>query len=622
MSDVLQQLDDSWLESDDEDYLGEEGMLADTAMDPLDQAQAVVEESEHSSMEPTGISDTIPTCSPVGTSATQPHHQPQPPTTLPTPALTNQSTPTHDNLTTLPLATSTPTSSPPSTPTHPVQTATPSAQPFQPIDFTEQVGPTNPLSSDATPLQYFAEVFGEQSFDKIAEQTNLYAQQNPPGESYNWIPTCTSEIMLFLGMLLTMGVHRLPDVRDYWSQNPLLGVPCIAKCMSVLRFKALMRCLHLNDNTTAVRPGESGFDKLHKIRPLLDTVKRNSLTKYKPHRENSVDEAMVLFKGKSSFKQYIPNKPTKRGYKVWVRADAINGYCCDIDIYAGATQGATQFGLGASVVKTMVEPLYGQGYFVFYDNFFSSIQLAKDLLEEKIYTIATTRVNRRNWPQCLRALKEMEKTMSRGDSRTELVEGQIECVVWKDNRCVPFINTISPPGQEETVLRRLKDGSRQSVKCPTTVKLYNQFMGGVDMADARRKSYSCSRRSRRWWLRLFYFLVDLSVTNSYILAQESPLFPKMGLKEYILSLAEELLAKHNSRKRPGRILLDAPPSARFCERHFPSKCETPRSCRYCSNSSTGPGRKRTCFTCEECDPQNPIHLCPYPCFKLYHTKEK
>jgi hypothetical protein len=84
---------------------------------------------------------------------------------------------------------------------------------------------------------------------------------------------------------------------------------------------------------------------------------------------------MVLFKGKSSFKQYMPNKPTKRGYKVWVKADAINGYCCDIDIYAGATQGATQFGLGASVVKTMVEPLYGQGYFVFYGNFFSSIQL-------------------------------------------------------------------------------------------------------------------------------------------------------------------------------------------------------------------------------------------------------
>ena len=61
------------------------------------------------------------------------------------------------------------------------------------------------------------------------------------------------------------------------------------------------------------------------------------------------------------------------------------------------------------MVKTMVEPLYGQGYFVFYDNFFSNIQLAKDLLEEKIYTIATTRVNRRNWPQYLRALKEMEK---------------------------------------------------------------------------------------------------------------------------------------------------------------------------------------------------------------------
>ena len=82
MSDVLQQLDDSWLELDDEDYFGEEGMLADTAMDPLDQAQAVAEENKHSSMEPTGISDTIPTCSLQGTSTTQPHNQPQAPTAL------------------------------------------------------------------------------------------------------------------------------------------------------------------------------------------------------------------------------------------------------------------------------------------------------------------------------------------------------------------------------------------------------------------------------------------------------------------------------------------------------------------------------------------------------------
>ena len=418
-------------------------------------------------------------------------------------------------------------------------------------------------------------------------------------------------------MLLTMGIHKLPEVSDYWSKNPLLGVPSISQCMPILRFKSLLRCLHLNDNTKAARRGEDGYDKLHKIRPLLDTVRHNSLSMYRPHQQNSIDEAMVLFKGRIGFKQYMPNKPVKRGYKVWMRADATNGYCCDFDIYMGALDGSVEHGLGAAVVKRMVQPLYGKGYHVFYDNFFSSVKLAQDLLQDKVYTIGTTRINRKNWPNCLKAIKELQKTMSRGDSKSMVVqEGKVECLVWKDNRCVPFVNTISTPGQEETVQRRAKDGSRQSVKCPTSVKLYNQFMGGVDTSDARRKSYSCSRRSKRWWMRLFYFLVDISVVNSYIIAQESPFFPKMTSKEFILSIAEELMACYNSRKRPGPTS-DVSPSVRYCGRHFPSKSDKYRECKYCSSSSQ---RIRTCFCCEECSQTNPIHLCPHPYFGLYHTK--
>jgi hypothetical protein len=46
---------------------------------------------------------------------------------------------------------------------------------------------------------------------------------------------------------------------------------------------------------------------------------------YNPHREVSIDEAMIGFSGRLGFKQYVPLKPTKRGIKVWVRADPHNG---------------------------------------------------------------------------------------------------------------------------------------------------------------------------------------------------------------------------------------------------------------------------------------------------------
>ena len=34
----------------------------------------------------------------------------------------------------------------------------------------------------------------------------------------------------------------------------------------------------------------------------------------------------------------MPKKPVKRGLKVWVRADGVNGHVCDFDVYTGKTR--------------------------------------------------------------------------------------------------------------------------------------------------------------------------------------------------------------------------------------------------------------------------------------------
>jgi hypothetical protein len=44
---------------------------------------------------------------------------------------------------------------------------------------------------------------------------------------------------------------------------------------------------------------------------------------------------MIKYKGRSSMKQYMPNKPIKRGFKVWVRGDPRNGYVSQLDVYVG-----------------------------------------------------------------------------------------------------------------------------------------------------------------------------------------------------------------------------------------------------------------------------------------------
>ena len=64
--------------------------------------------------------------------------------------------------------------------------------------------------------------------------------------------------------------------------------------------------------------------------PIINHLKDRFKSVYYPHCEVSIDEAMIPFKGRSSMKQYLPMKPVKRGFKVWVMADATNGYMYDL----------------------------------------------------------------------------------------------------------------------------------------------------------------------------------------------------------------------------------------------------------------------------------------------------
>lgn len=66
---------------------------------------------------------------------------------------------------------------------------------------------------------------------------------------------------------------------------------------------------------------------------------------------------MIPFKGRSSMKQYLPMKPIKRGFKVWVLAEAKSGYISSFDVYTGKKKEHTEKCLGESVVKKLSQGL-------------------------------------------------------------------------------------------------------------------------------------------------------------------------------------------------------------------------------------------------------------------------
>ena len=156
----------------------------------------------------------------------------------------------------------------------------------------------------------------------------------------------------------------------------------------------------LVDNATIVPHGEPRYDCLARVRPVIAAIKDTFLSICHPHRDNTIDEAMIKIKGLSALKQFVPLKPTKRGFKVWVRADSVIGY---ISVYTGK-EGAPEKYLGEKVVKKLTRPVVGGNYHMYCDNYFTKVALFQDLLDDDICACGAFRRDRHGIPEALKKL--------------------------------------------------------------------------------------------------------------------------------------------------------------------------------------------------------------------------
>lgn len=58
--------------------------------------------------------------------------------------------------------------------------------------------------------------------------------------------------------------------------------------------------------------------------------------------------------------------------------------------------------------------------------------------------------------------------------------------------------------------------SSDDSKKPEMIIDYNQTKGGVDVADQMLETYSCQRKTNRWPLKFFEYMIDVSALNGFV----------------------------------------------------------------------------------------------------------
>ena len=388
------------------------------------------------------------------------------------------------------------------------------------------------------------------------------------------------------------------------------------------RYDELTRYFHLNDSTKNPPRGSPGHDKLHKIRPIIQNAKRQFRFHYEPHKTLSVDEGMIKFKGRNSFIQFMPNKPTKWGFKAWGLCDSESYYLLDFNIYTGKDSYFPDrtVPLGTRVVTELVRNYYGKNHHVYFDNFFTSVQLMEILLKEKTYACGTVRMNRRGLPHAFKTCTITET----GDSK-KMQRGRLTAISWCDSgRHVNVLTTANPIGDATYTRYGKKDEPMVSYPKPIAISQYTKNFNGVDKNNQLRQYYKIATKARKWWKYLFWFVLDVTAINAYLLYAEAPGGPRqkrMSRKDFHLAVAKGLINGYTSRKR--KVVIEtSSPVIKKPVRHQLTKIQTKRGKRNCVLCAKGAERTATgnkiqsSWECTRCG----VALCKDKgCFGEFHN---
>ncbi|XP_069680912.1 piggyBac transposable element-derived protein 4-like [Periplaneta americana] len=369
-------------------------------------------------------------------------------------------------------------------------------------------GPKSFSEGVTSEVDAFTKMISLEMIDEIVGYTNIYMQNERISAKYSRErdarETTRSEMMALMGLLYLIGVKKAnhTDVTELWAVDGS-GIEITRAVMGFKRFLFLLRCIHFDDKRT--RQERRVSDKLAAIRTILDQFVANCKNSYNVSDFVTVDEKLQAFRGRCSFLQYLPNKPTRYGIKIFVLADAITFFTNNVEVYCGK-QPPGPFEASVSpndIVERLVSHLEGSNRNVTMDNWYSSYALAVSLKKKGLTCIGALKKNKMEIPQ--------EFTPHRGRAVQSSMFGfqkdmTLVSYVPKRNKAVILLSTMHDDGTVD-----------EDTGKPHILLDYNSTKGAVDTIEQMCGRYSVARVTRRWPLVIFYSLLDIAGINAQII---------------------------------------------------------------------------------------------------------
>lgn len=483
------------------------------------------------------------------------------------------------------------------------------------------------LRPESTPLDCLKTILTDDVLNYLVVSINEYAEElcmkNTPARRRSifgeWVPINRYELLKFLAVIIAFGLDPRPCIRDYWSMEEIYYNEFYHKMFGRERFEHIYHTmLHCSDKSS---------ENKEKIEPFINMILENSNKVFYPFEDLAIDEMVIGFTGRWRYKQFNASKPKKYHIKTFGLVDSATGFVVNILTYFGKDSSYDpdvdpDGAMAVKVFQTLLKPV-GIGHHLYADRYYTTHQLVRYLLDRSCSYTGTLNLNRKNFPPEIKHLrmKHMEAKHFMNEDNT------IQVTAWKDKKAKKPCVIVST--NTNTRFTKTRKGKTK----PQVIHSYNNMMNGCDRVDQCVGYHSnTNRKTYKWWKKLFYWVLEISINNAFVLytlsrsEEDRGSRKKLSRKKFKLMLKDELLSaaadlaveEGNNilqRKTPGRPRLSNPVQRFEGAKHLIHWTGKDRNCVHCSKGSGK--RKRTTFICIGCS--NQPYLCAKNCFEEYHT---
>ena len=94
-----------------------------------------------------------------------------------------------------------------------------------------------------------------------------------------------TEVKNFLAFMLLTGIVKMRSLAHYWKNSLIYRYPIANLTMPRNRFQIVLKFLHFNDNTQMPERNDPTYDRLDKIRPVVDHLFERFQSVYEPRKD-------------------------------------------------------------------------------------------------------------------------------------------------------------------------------------------------------------------------------------------------------------------------------------------------------------------------------------------------